>query len=59
MMSSLQDVNPRVMGIRRSPHSLLQSLAARITQEISQVSVCEMHLIKLNLEEQQTRIDLI
>ncbi|KAF1385312.1 hypothetical protein PFLUV_G00106430 [Perca fluviatilis] len=35
-MSSLQLVNPRVRGIRGSPHSGLQSLAARITQEITQ-----------------------
>ncbi|XP_049911240.1 alanine aminotransferase 2-like [Epinephelus moara] len=35
-MSSLQHVNPKVRGIRVSPHSGLQSLAARITQEIAQ-----------------------
>ncbi|XP_026200602.1 alanine aminotransferase 2-like isoform X1 [Anabas testudineus] len=35
-MSSLQHVNPRVRGIRVSPQSALQSLAARITQEITQ-----------------------
>ncbi|XP_044056333.1 alanine aminotransferase 2-like isoform X2 [Siniperca chuatsi] len=34
-MSSLQHVNPRVRGIRVSPHSGLQSLAAHITQEIT------------------------
>ncbi|XP_034438142.1 alanine aminotransferase 1-like [Hippoglossus hippoglossus] len=35
-MSSLQQVNPRVRGMRTSPHAALQSLAARITQEITQ-----------------------
>ncbi len=35
-MSCVQEVNPRVRGIR-APTSL-QSLAARITEEISQVS---------------------
>ncbi|XP_045905907.1 alanine aminotransferase 2-like [Micropterus dolomieu] len=35
-MSSLQHVNPRVRGIRVSPHCGLQSLAAHITQEITQ-----------------------
>ncbi|XP_035504511.2 alanine aminotransferase 1 [Scophthalmus maximus] len=35
-MSSLQRVNPRVRGMRGSPQAALQSLAARITQEISQ-----------------------
>ncbi|XP_060934096.1 alanine aminotransferase 1-like [Limanda limanda] len=35
-MSSLQQVNPRVRGMRASPHAALQSLAARITQEILQ-----------------------
>ncbi|XP_023284533.1 alanine aminotransferase 2-like [Seriola lalandi dorsalis] len=37
-MSSLQHVNPRVRGIRASPHSALQSLAAHITQEITQMA---------------------
>ncbi|XP_019958102.2 alanine aminotransferase 1-like [Paralichthys olivaceus] len=35
-MSLLQQVNPRVRGMRVSPHTALQGLAARITQEISQ-----------------------
>ncbi|XP_071342624.1 alanine aminotransferase 2-like [Trachinotus anak] len=35
-MSCLQHVNPRVRGIRVSPHCGLQSLAAHITQEITQ-----------------------
>lgn len=36
-MSSLQCVNPTVRGIRVSPQSSLQALAARITEEIRQV----------------------
>ncbi|GAA6219602.1 alanine aminotransferase 2-like [Lates japonicus] len=35
-MSSLQQVSPTVRGIRVSPHTALQSLAAHITQEITQ-----------------------
>ncbi|XP_071774534.2 alanine aminotransferase 2-like [Centroberyx gerrardi] len=35
-MSSLQQVNPRVRGIRVSPQSTLQSLAAHITHQITQ-----------------------
>nr|XP_020481200.1 alanine aminotransferase 2-like isoform X2 [Monopterus albus] len=35
-MSSLQHVNPTVRGIRVSPQSVLQSLAVRISQEVTQ-----------------------
>ncbi|XP_071397443.1 alanine aminotransferase 2-like [Centroberyx affinis] len=34
-MTSLQQVNPRVLGVRVSPHSTRQSLAAHITYQIT------------------------
>ncbi|KAM4629870.1 alanine aminotransferase 2-like [Polymixia lowei] len=37
-MTSLQQMNPRVRGIRASPYDTLQSLAAHITDQISQAA---------------------
>ncbi|XP_063748297.1 alanine aminotransferase 2-like isoform X2 [Eleginops maclovinus] len=43
MMSSLKHVNPTVKGIKESAHSVLQSLAAHVTQEIAQVLAVCLH----------------